>query len=64
MGHIIVSQLMKYLQSINKINDDSEFWVWEHHYCESQLFMTVLIYIAKAINNKLQVDLAVATRFL
>ena len=57
MEHIIVSQLMKHLESTN-ILTDNQFGFREHHSCESQLLVTVND-IAKAINNKLQVDLAV-----
>ena len=57
MEHIIVSQLMKHLESTN-ILAENQFGFREHHSCESQLLVTVND-IAKAINNKLQVDLAV-----
>ena len=57
MEHIIVSQLMNYLES-NNILTENQFGFREHHSCESQLLVTVND-IAKAINNKLQVDLAV-----
>ena len=55
MEHIIVSQLMKHMESSNIITE-SQFGFTEHHTRESQLLVTV---IATAINNKLQVDLAV-----
>ena len=55
--HIIVSQLMNYPES-NNILTENQFGFREHHSCESQLLVTVSD-IAKAINNKLQVDLAV-----
>ena len=57
MEHIIVSQLMKHLESFNIIAEN-QFGFREHHSCESQLLLTVND-IATAINNKLQVDLAV-----
>ena len=57
MEHIIVSQLMNYLES-NNILTENQFGFREHHSCESQLLVTVND-IAKAINNKVQVDLAV-----
>ena len=57
MEHIIISQLMNYLES-NNILTENQFGFREHQSCESQLLVTVND-IAKAINNKLQVDLAV-----
>ena len=57
MEHVIVSQLTKYLE-INNILTNNQFGFREHHSCESQLFVTVDD-IARAINNKLQVDVAV-----
>ena len=59
MEHIIVNQLMNYLESSNcNILTENQFGFREHHSCESQLLVTVND-IAKAINNKLQVDLAI-----
>ena len=55
--HIIVSQLMKHLESTNILTENQSGFR-EHRSCESQLLVTVND-IAKAINNKLQVDLAV-----
>ena len=57
MEHVIVSQLTKHLE-INKILTKNQFGFREHHSCESQLFVTVDD-IARAINNRLQVDVAV-----
>jgi len=57
MEHIIVSQLMKHLESSN-ILTECQFGFREHHSCELQLLVTVSD-IATAINNRLQVDLAV-----
>ena len=57
MEHIIVSQLTKHLE-MNKILTKNQYGFREHHSCESQLFVTVDD-IARAINNKLQVDVAV-----
>ena len=48
---------MNYLES-NNILTENQFGFREHHSCKSQLLVTVND-IAKAINNKLQVDLAV-----
>ena len=55
--HVIVSQLTNHLE-MNKILVKNQFGFREHHSCESQLFITVDD-IARAINNKLQVDVAV-----
>ena len=57
MEHVIVSQLTKHLE-MNKILTKNQFGFREHHSCESQLFVTVDD-IARAINNKLQIDVAV-----
>ena len=57
MEYIFVSQLMKHLESTS-ILTENQFGFREHHSCEPQLLVTVDD-IAKAINNKLQVDLAV-----
>jgi len=48
---------MKHLESPNIIAE-SQFGFRKHHSCESQLLVTVND-IATAINNKLQIDLAV-----
>ena len=61
MEHIIISQLMNYLES-NNILTENQFGFREHHSCESQLLVAVND-IAKAMNNKLQVDLAVLDFF-
>ena len=57
MEHVVVSQLTKYLE-MNKILTKNQLGFREHHSCELQLFVTVDD-IARAINNKLQVDVAV-----
>ena len=57
MEHIIVSQIMKHLKEHN-ILSDSQFRFRSQHSCESQLFVTIND-IAKAMDEKLQVDAAV-----
>ena len=56
MEHVIVSQLMKHLES-NCILLDNQFGFRQHHSCESQLLVTIDD-VTRAINNKLQVDAA------
>ena len=57
MEYVIVSQLTKHLE-MNNILTNSQFGFREHHSCESQLFVTVDD-IARTIDNKAQVDVAV-----
>ena len=57
MENIIVSQIMKHLKEHN-ILSDSQFGFRSQHSCESQLFVTIND-IAKAMDEKLQVDAAV-----
>ena len=57
MEHVIVSQLMKHLES-NCILLNNQFGFRQHHSCESQLLVTIDD-VTRAINNKLQVDAAV-----
>ena len=54
---IIVSQIMKHLEK-NNILTDSQFGFRVHHSCKPQLFITIND-IAKAIDEKLQVDAAI-----
>ena len=57
MEHIIVSQIAKHLQE-HSILSNSQFGFRSMHSCESQLFVT-LHDITKAVDNKLQVDVAI-----
>ena len=57
MEHIIVSQIAKHLQE-SSILSNSQFGFRSMHSCESQLFV-ILHDITKAVDNKLQVDVAI-----
>ena len=57
MEHIIVSQIMKHLESHN-ILTDTQFGFRTLDSCESQLFVTVEN-IAKAMDGKIQVNAAI-----
>ena len=57
MEHIIVSQIMKYLEDQN-ILSDNQFGFRSKHSCETQLLITVND-IAKDIDRNLQVDAAI-----
>jgi len=57
MEHILVSQIMKYLED-HTILSDSQFGFRSEHSCESQLFITINN-IAKGMDDNHQVDAAI-----
>ena len=57
MEHILVSQIMKHLES-NNILVEVQHGFRSKHSCEAQLFLTTND-LAKAIDNKAQVDMAI-----
>ena len=57
MEHILVSQIMKHLES-NNILIEVQHGFRSKHSCEAQLFLTTND-LAKAIDNKAQVDMAI-----
>jgi len=57
MEHIIVSQMMKHLES-KSILSEVQFGFRACHSCEAQLLLTIND-LTKAIDNKLQVDMAI-----
>ena len=56
MEHILVSQIMKHLQSYN-ILSEVQYGFRPHHSCEAQLPLTTDL--ACAIDHKLQIDMAI-----
>ena len=57
MEHILVSQIMKHLES-NNILIQEQHGFQSQHSCEAQLFLTTNN-LAKAIDDKVQVDMAI-----
>ena len=57
MEHILVSQIMKHLES-NNILIQEQHGFRSQHSCEAQLFLTTND-LAKAIDDKVQVDMAI-----
>ena len=57
MEHILVSQIMKHLQSCS-ILSEAQYGFRSHHSCEAQLLLTTND-LANAIDNKLQTDMAI-----
>jgi len=57
MEHILVSQIMKHLQSYN-ILSEVQYGFRPSHSCEAQLLLTTND-LVKAIDNKLQTDMAI-----
>ena len=57
LEHILVSQIMKHLES-NNILTDVQYGFRSKRSCEAQLFLAVDDF-ARAIDNKVQVDVAI-----
>ena len=57
MEHILVSQIMKHLQSYN-ILSEVQYGFRPNHSCEAQLLLTTTD-LVNAIDNKLQTDMAI-----
>jgi len=57
MEHILVSQIMKHLES-NDMLTDVQYGFRSKQSCEAQLFLTIGDF-ARAIDNKFQVDVAI-----
>ena len=53
MEHVVVSHIMKHLQSYN-ILTDTQYGFRSQHSCESQLLITIND-LARALNNRLQI---------
>ena len=54
MEHVVVSHIMKHLQSYN-ILTDTQYGFRSQHSCESQLLI-IIDDLARALNNRLQID--------
>ena len=57
LEHVLVSQIMKHLES-DQILADVQYGFRSNRSCEAQLFL-VVDDLARAVDNKLQVDLAI-----